>query len=557
MNRRILIALSFAGSLLLAAPRAQPQEATPTPTPTPSTSLSIEELGDRIAQSEAALKAQMRNLHPIIEVYIQGVAPDPLLGSVPSGDEYFLGRFDWDDKEGPKLRALTADKSGNWLTRAFTVQYVPDGFAAMGAPDWRSFDRQRYEFTFIRREFLGEARCLVLDVQPRTKASDGFSGRIWVEDRDFNIVRFNGINRDRAQLRGVRKKIPFHVDTWRANVAPGIWLPSYSYSEEASQNGPQAAPRIKTQVRLWGYDLKAAQPSQEFTAIRIDEPTVRDDAGHDQQASPVAGQRQWELQAEANVLERLSRAGLLAPPNDVDKVLETVVHNLEVTNNITLEQEVHCRILLTSPLESFTVGHTIVLSRGLIDVLPDEASLAMMLGHELSHIILGHALIDTKFAYADRLMVPDNALLETVRFQHDPAEEAAADTKVVELLKSSPYKDKLADAGLFLRAISASAARLPNLIQPHIGDQLAGDAQVQRLNELMQQAPALAPESIDQVAALSLGARLVLDPWTGTITLLRGAAVAPISAREKVPLAITPLMPYIKYVDGQAELASK
>ena len=51
---------------------------------------------------------------------------------------------------------------------------------------------------------------------------------------------------------------------------------------------------------------------------------------------------------------------------------------------MNLERPLRSRILLTSPLESFTVGHTIVLSRGLIDVLPDEASLATMLAHELS-----------------------------------------------------------------------------------------------------------------------------------------------------------------------------
>ena len=74
---------------------------------------------------------------------------------------------------------------------------------------------------------------------------------------------------------------------------------------------------------------------------------------------------------------------------------------------MNLERPLQSRILLTSPLESFTVGHTIVLSRGLIDVLPDEASLATMLAHELSHVALGHQLIDTKFSFADRLMVPD------------------------------------------------------------------------------------------------------------------------------------------------------
>ncbi len=71
------------------------------------------------------------------------------------------------------------------------------------------------------------------------------------------------------------------------------------------------------------------------------------------------------------------------PWASVDKILQTVVNNLIVTNNLEIIPDVRCRVLLTSPLESFTVGHTIVVSRGLLDVLPDEASLAMTLAHEL------------------------------------------------------------------------------------------------------------------------------------------------------------------------------
>ena len=48
----------------------------------------------------------------------------------------------------------------------------------------------------------------------------------------------------------------------------------------------------------------------------------------------------------------------------LDKVLETVVNNLEVTNNLDIQPEIHCRVLLTGTLESFSIGHTIILSRG-------------------------------------------------------------------------------------------------------------------------------------------------------------------------------------------------
>ena len=132
------------------------------------------------------------------------------------------------------------------------------------------------------------------------------------------------------------------------------------------------------------------------------------------------------------------------------------------------------RVLLTSPLESFTVGHTLVLSRGFIDVLPDEASLAMALAHELSHVVLGHRLIDTKFAFADRMMIGDAELLATIAMHREESEEAAADAKVVEMLDRSPYKDKLASAGLFLRIVAERSKLLPELIQPHVGDHVIG-----------------------------------------------------------------------------------
>jgi hypothetical protein len=110
---------------------------------------------------------------------------------------------------------------------------------------------------------------------------------------------------------------------------------------------------------------------------------------------------------------------------------------------------------------------------------------------------------------------------------------------------TSSVKDKLADAGLFLRAIAANAKALTNLIQPHMGDYIVDGGGA--LAALMQQAPELAPERLDQIAALPLGARLVVDPWSDRLDLLRSPSVPLASAREKVPLAITPLMPYIRY----------
>jgi hypothetical protein len=529
----------------------------PVPDVPPSGEVKIGDIIDRANRAEAALVVRMRMYHPLVEVYIQNLLPDDQLGWVPAQDEYFLGQFELTDV--PRLRPLGQIRKTPGLVSRITggrrgVQFQPDGFGAMAAPDWHLLERSRYEFKFVRREFLGDARCFVFDVTPLRDRRDGFSGRIWIEDRDYSIVRFNGINRsvDQTLSSVFRRTLSFHVDGWRVNVLPGVWLPSYVYCEETDLRDARQSPgtaRFKSQVRIWGYEAQAAERTRELTTIRVDEPAVVDMAAAGGQLSPVLSQRRWEQEAETNVIERLEKVGLLSPPGEVDAALETVLNNLVVTSGIALERPLRCRILLTAPLESFTVGRTIVLSRGLIDVLPDEGSLATMLAHELSHVVLGHPLIDTKFAFADRLMVSDADLLETLQFHRSARDEAAADERVIQMLQASPYKDRLSATGLFLRMISERARQLPRLIQPHIGDHIADAAQLQRFAQLMNQAPALAPQSLDQIPALPLGARIVVDPWSDRLVLDRSPAVPLASLREKVPLAVTPLMPSVRYVE--------
>jgi hypothetical protein len=522
-----------------------------------------DDIVDRMSKAERAVIERLKTSHPLIEVYIQNVAPDEARGWVPTDDDYYLGQLGFDD--GPTLRPLgyVEPKRGVMLRLTSSPPNIGNAFAATVAPDWRALDRKRYEFTYVRREFLGESRCFVFDVRPIREGKEGFVGRIWIEDRDYNLVRFNGASLGFGETLSsmLKRKLSLHMDGWRVNVAPGVWVPSYVYSEETDLNSASSSKssskskrqaRFKSQTRIWGYEAQNTDRTGSLTTIRIDEPNVADTAEGAAQLSPVLSQRRWEQEAEANVLERLEAIGLLAPVGEADKVLETVLNNLVVTNKLNLERPLRSRILLTSPLESFTVGNTIVLSRGLIDVLPDEASLATLLAHELSHVALGHQLIDTKFSFADRLMVSDAELLQALTFRRTPKEEAAADEKVIELLGKSPYRDKLADAGLFLRTLSEQAKQLPRLIQPHIGDYMAANGQMTRLADLMKQAPPLMPHSLEQIAALQLGSRLVVDAWSGRVTLDRSPAVPLMSVREKVPFAVTPLMPVIRYAEPPA-----
>jgi hypothetical protein len=220
-----------------------------------------------------------------------------------------------------------------------------------------------------------------------------------------------------------------------------------------------------------------------------------------------------------------------------------VVNNLLIGNNIDTQSDIRCRVLLTSPLESFTIGHTIVVSRGLLDVLPDEASLAMVLAHEVSHIVLGHPF-DTKLAFNDKLFFPDEKTFQRMDFKRSQKDEDAADAKAIELLNNSTYKTKLGNAGLFLKALQEKAPDLPHLIRPHLGNSFASAKSV-RMAALLTSAPALDDKKLDQIAALPLGGRIKVEPWSDQVELSKAKPVALASAHEKMEFEITPFFPYL------------
>ncbi len=538
-TKSALLGLLLASASTLAAQSQPAAPAAPTTAAAPTT---MEQVVDHIISREQALIGMLRVYRPMAEIYIQKTRRDGPSRLVPSGDKYFLGRADF--SSGVELHKFTT-KTGR-LQRTFdslrnalslSAQFMPEGFANMVFLGNVEFDRDHYHFEYIKREFLGEVRCLVFDVRPTEKKSKGrFIGRIWAEDRDYTIVRLNG-----DFTGSTRTKFYYHFDSWRTNVGPSLWLPSIVYSEETDFHyGFRGRLRFRAQVRLWGYKATQSSQDQELSTILIEGPSpVRDLADSGKDPSPYEAKRAWEQHAADNVIERMERMGLIAPSGDVDKVLQTVVNNLEVTNNLDIQPEVRCRVLLTSTLESFAIGHTIVLSRGLIDVLPDEATLAALLAHELAHIVLGHGM-DTRFAFSDRLLFRDEETFHHFLFGRKPGEENEANQKALEFAKNSPYEGKLTAAALFAEELRTRAGQIPNLISPHIGDRLALSLPATGFTE-----SGTARDS-NLIAALPLGSRIKVDPWTNRIEILKSQPTGLIPKRDRIPFEVPPVLLYLR-----------
>lgn len=548
---RILFEVLVVG--LVAGQNPTPAEHSPRPDQTPPSvavrnSVTLEGFVDSAIRQENRLSNLLRYFRPNIETYIQEERPDPDLISSPKSDDYFLSRLDLTGSAPVTSEFVSPERlKPAWPKKLLKGEqpFAAVEFAQPMFPDLGHFDRQNYTFEFVRWEVLGEVRCAVFDVKPRANSTNrGFTGRIWVEEQDFNIVRFTGAYTSKPISRRT-----FHFDSWRLNVLGPMWMPAYIYSEESNpQNSSSHALWFKAQTRLWGYDLQHAGDHREFAKPLTDTPLWVDPNRHEasQNLGPAYTAEQSAYTPEDQVVERLQVAGLMAPDGEVDRVLESVVNNLLITNNLDIAG-VRCRVLLTTPLESFVVGRTIIVSRGLLDVLPDEATLAAVLAHELGHIVLHHFLRNDKYQL-DRLPFPDLEILAHFDFRFDPEKESEADKKGQELFSNSPYWGESAKVALFVEALKARASQLPNLLHGRFSNDFASSHLV-AMQEQAGSPKHLQMDRLDQIAALPLGSRIAVDPWSDRIEMLKRKPPRLEVKSEKMPFEVSPFFPYLKRLD--------
>ena len=518
-----------------------------------------------IAQEKILIKA-IQQRTPLVETYIQNTRPDIKLYQVPVSDQYTLSRVDFGKGFFDKTyEPRDAKSSHGWfkgsfaaitgLTKALGLDkhftYNPTGFMQMMFLDPTGFDQQHYVFNYVRREFLGSVRTWVFDVHPKVTGMGRFYGRIWIEDQDGNVVRFNGT------YTGPRSeddsRYYFHFDSWRMNLQPGVWLPVAIYVEETTRAGDKQE-GLKAQTHFWGYSLKLPSRDSESVSMKVED--AEDKSDDSQDVSPLQASREWVMQAENNVIDRLEQAGLVAPltPNGFEQtVLDQIVTNLVVPNNIQLSLPVHCRIMLTDTIETTTVGNTILISKGLIDTMPrNEATLASVISVELAHIALGHH-IDTRYAFNDRLMFPDESSFRRINMNHSDHDNQEAAAKAQQYLDASMYKDQLATAGLFWEQLADRGQVLKALNTPKLGDSLLKSDGTPWMASLAHSAPKINWDDLAQIPALPLGSWLKTDPWDDRVHQLNAKFYAPLNARDKMPLEVTPVYYRLqRYDEAQA-----
>ena len=287
--------------------------------------------------------------------------------------------------------------------------------------------------------------------------------------------------------------------------------------------------------------------------MKVDDAVDKSDDSQD--VGPLQASRMWVTQAENNVIDRLVEAGLVAPLDAggyEDKVLGQIVINLVVPNNLAFTDQIHCRVLLTDTIEATTVGNTILISKGLVDSLPSEEAIASVIAMELAHIAMGHH-IDTRYAFNDRLLFPDESTFQRINMNHTDVDNGTAAKRAMEYLQASMYKDKLASAGLFYAQLVDREKVLKSLMtSPRLGDSLLKPDGTPWLSDLQHMAPKINWDDLTQTAALPLGSWLKTDPWDDKVHMLSAKRYAPMNARDKMPFEVTPIFYKLQRYDAAA-----
>lgn len=432
--------------------------------------LNYRQLTRQIFQGEHDTIELLKRAHLITETYIQSLAHVQRDGMDTDLDElsehivddaYFLGSVDLQHLRGslPSERLLFGKP---WRDRYIRInndlyeKLIPIGQLMLFFVDLTDFDTDTYTLTYIRRERRLNTECLLFAVTPTHPRSAGrFSGTIWVESSSLKIVGIKGVFLG-PYVRWYKpilwQGVYFHFDSWRERVSEGIWLPTSAYFEERRTFSADG----NLQFHLRGYSLLWQHGDKGLPSLTTAHPdTVANDS-----TPPSA-------YSEVDPLVRLEANGLLAVPGAVEQKLDEIAG--QTAAHAGVQRAIHCRILLTTPAELFSVGNTIVVSRGLLNILPDDKVLAVLLARQIAHIVLGHSqdfvlhLPNNPFASADKRDFPGLGI------KYGPGQEQAADRETVALLRSTDYEKAAPAAKEFLSRLQTDSCRFPNLVRPRFG----------------------------------------------------------------------------------------
>jgi hypothetical protein len=229
----------------------------------PPVGISPEEIIQRFAAKEKEFKKE-RDTYG----YRQTVKAQVLDGDTVTGEYQQVFDVSFDDK-GNKLKNVVFSPqptATNMTKEDFDdiENRLPFTLSTDELPD--------YNLLYVGTQSQDELHCYVFDIAPRQfeKGKRYFQGRIWVDDKDFQIVKNYGKSVPDIHLnkkgKGQENLFP-KFTTWREQIDGKYWFPTYSYADDVLHfaNGDTRVKEIVkyTDYKKFGSNVKITYQGQE------------------------------------------------------------------------------------------------------------------------------------------------------------------------------------------------------------------------------------------------------------------------------------------------------
>ena len=111
----------------------------------------------------------------------------------------------------------------------------------------------KYDIEYVGREQVDEINTYVFDVRPKKieKNQRYFEGRIWVDDKDLEIVKTYGKAVPDIHKGGSENLFP-RFETYRENIEGNFWFPTYTHADDELRFSSGTV-RIRMMVRYSDY----------------------------------------------------------------------------------------------------------------------------------------------------------------------------------------------------------------------------------------------------------------------------------------------------------------
>ena len=125
-----------------------------------------------------------------------------------------------------------------------------------------SEDIGKYDVEYLGKQNVDEIPCYQFSVKPKklVKGERYFQGTIWVDDRDFQIVKTYGKG---VGITSKDHQFP-NFETYREQIDHKYWFPTYTHADDVlnfpgGRNDPGMSQRIRMVVRYTNYKRFGAE----------------------------------------------------------------------------------------------------------------------------------------------------------------------------------------------------------------------------------------------------------------------------------------------------------